>query len=276
MKKSIKKLLTLVLSAVILLGILTGCGNETPKQTEPANNTPDVPTVSGMLVLSTAASLKITYDSEGMVMNVTGSNDDGVALANAYEYLGKSCSTAIKDLIAASAEAGYLSGNVKNIVLKLAVGSSLPTELFLDVLASDAEAAAKEAGSSAVVTAIGLDGLDEDGYINAEIAKTLLLNELGVDQFESISGSPAPVNDCYLFTVQVGGVGSSHSIDAITGLISDTNEEEIPDSNEYVDESDPEQVPEINENYEELYIEESENTPGEDIDVPITDETVAK
>ena len=260
MKKTIKKLLALVLSAVMLLGMLSGCGNETPKQTDP-DNTSSVPTLAGMLVLSTAASFKITYDSEGMVMDVTGANDDGTMLANKYECLGKSCSTVVKELIAASGEAGKLSGDVKNIVLKLAVGSTLPTELFLDVLTGDAETAAKEAGSSAVVTAIGLDGLDADGYINYESAQLLLCNQLGAEKFDSIHGDTAPHNDIYLLTVTIGDVQSSHNIDAITGLITEASDEEPTDDSGYTEDTTPapdEDLPE-----------ESEK----DIDVPVEDET---
>ena len=60
--KSTKKLLALVLGAVMLLGMLSGCGNTNAKPT--TNNSPLVPTLYGMLVLSAEASFKISYDQD--------------------------------------------------------------------------------------------------------------------------------------------------------------------------------------------------------------------
>lgn len=247
MNKTTKKFFALLLGAAMLLGMLAGCGSETPKQTQPDND--PVPTAAGSLILSTAASFEILYDTEGMVMSINGINDAGKILANGYDSMGKSCSTAVKELIAVSAKEGYLAHSVKNIVLKLNKGATLPSELFLDGLVTDAKAAAKDAGSNAIVTAIGTDALDAEGYINADTAKALLLNELGVEAFDALKGSPSPSNGAYLFTVIAAGTTAAYSIDADTGLITANASDEVQGGEEA-------EVPANDANIEETYSED--------------------
>lgn len=261
-----KKLLALLASAVLLVCALAGCNGDTAQQTEPSQIITDsIP--AGMLVLSTEASVKISYDADGMVLDVTGMNDHGIVLSDTYtDYLGKSCSNVVKELILAASDAGNLSSSVKNIVIKQAVGSALPGSHFLETIATEAEAAAKEVGSSALVTLIDKTGLDEDGYINLDTAKALLANQLGVETLDAYYGSETPTGDSYICTVEAGGIESSHSIDAITGLIADATEEELlgnVDGYEETEYYDYEQEYYEDEFYEELIEEE-----------PVTDETV--
>lgn len=247
--KTTKKLLALLLGAVMLLGMLAGCGETAPKPSETKAPGPQVPTLSGMLVLSANASFKINYDQDGMVMDISGANEEGSAIAAEYDYSGKSCSTAVKELIAASAEATLLR-ETNNIVLKLAIGSQLPSETFFDGLANDAANAAAENSSSAFVVAIGLDGLDEDGYINAEFAQNLLKNHLGVTEFDSYSGDTAPRNDYYTVTVKYGETTGTYAIDAVTGLISETEGDELIGEPEYIEEE------EFDASFEDEFVEE--------------------
>lgn len=259
MNKTTKKFFALLLGAVMLLGLFAGCGSETPKQTEPVND--PIPTAAGSMILSTAASFEILYDTEGMVMSINGINDAGKILASNYDSMGKSCSAAIKELIAVSAKEGYLAHSVKNIVLKLNKGAALPTELFLDGLLTDAKSAAKDAGSAAVVTAIGTDALDAEGYINAETAKALLLNELGVETFDDLKGSTAINNGAYLFTATAAGTTTSYSIDGETGLITANASDEVQGGEEA-------EAPSNDANIEENY---GDDDIVDEIDIPIED-----
>lgn len=224
---AVKKLFALLLGAALLVCALAGCSNDTAAQTDPSQTVIDsVP--AGMLVLSTDAAVKISYDADGMVLDVTGMNDHGIVLADNYtDYLGKSCSTVVKELIFAASDAGNLSSSVKNIVIKQAVGSALPGSLFLETIATEAENAAAEAGSSAVVTLIDETGLDESGYINLDTVKALLANQLGVETLDAYYGSESPTGDSYICTVEANGIESSYSIDAVTGLIADATDEEL-------------------------------------------------
>lgn len=230
-----KKLLALVLGAVMLLGMLAACGEPASKPEATNAPAPQQPILTGMLVLSATASFKITYDQEGMVMEIAGANEEGTAIAETYtDYIGKSCSTAVEELIAAVADATLLR-DAKNVVLKLAVGSQLPSETFLDGLAKDASEAVANKGGSAPVVAIGLESLDEDGYINAETAQNLLKNHLGVTAFDSYNGDTTPRNDCYTVFVKSGEVEGAYLIDAVTGLITESTEEETAEP-EYIEE----------------------------------------
>ena len=146
------------------------------------------------------------------------------------------------------------------------IGSAMPGSHFLETIATEAEAAAQEVGSSAVVTLIDETGLDEDGYINLDTAKALLANQLGVETLDAYYGSDTPTGDSYICTVEAGGIESSHSIDAITGLIADATEEELlgdVDGYEETEYYDYEQEFFEEEFYDELIEEE-----------PVSDETV--
>ena len=228
-----KKIIALLLSVMMLLGVFAGCGPEAPAQVETTED--PIPTVAGALVLTAGASMKITYDTEGMVMSVTGYNESGSALANVYPSMGKSCSTAIKELIAESAKAGYLPETVKNIIVKLADDATMPNEQFLDNLVNDAKSAAQAANSSAVVTGIGPDGLDKDGCINPETAKALLVNQLGEESTATVGGSGILTNGVYLFVVKTNNAQTAYTVDATTGLMSEGTIENQPDSGENVD-----------------------------------------
>ena len=255
--KSTKKLLALVLDAVMLLGMLSGCGNTDAKPT--TNNSPLVPTLYGMLVLSAEASFKISYDQDGMVMELTGGNEDGTAILETYDATGKSCATVVKELLDATAETTMLR-DAHNVVLKLAVGSQLPSDTFLDSLAKEASDAVAANSSAAKVFTIGLDGLDADGYITLENAQALLLNQLGLEKFDSVNGDPSPRNGCYTLTVTYGDEEGYYTIDAVTGLISEIPADEMTGEPEYIEE-------------EESFDPSLEEEAGDEIDGSFNEET---
>ena len=249
-----KKLLALILGAVILLGLLAGCGETASDPTPSKTPVNTVPTLSGMLVLSAEASFKISYDQNGMVMELTASNDPATEILEGYTSEGKSCDTVVKELLTATAEATLLR-DAHNIVLKLAVGSDLPSETFLTGLEKSAAEVAAANASAAKVFAIGLDGLDAEGYINAENAQALLLNQLGVEKFDSLNGDASPRNDCYTFSVVYGGEEGHYIIDAVTGLIEETVVDDSEGEPEYIEEE------EFDTSFEEEAI-----VPGEDFE----------
>ena len=186
MKNFTKKILALAMGAVMLLGLLAGCSEETvpAKETTPETKNYLTAALGGRLVLSAEASVMIDYDQNGMVLEVIPYNDYGITITEDYTgYQGKPCTTVVKDLIDASAKECFLR-DASSIMLKLAKSSGLPTETFLDDLAKVAATAASENGSSAPVVTVGLDGLDNEGYINAEHAQILLKNHLGVTELD--------------------------------------------------------------------------------------------
>lgn len=266
-----KKLIAAILVVVMALGLLAGCGsNEPANQTDPVTKNP---TPAGMLVLSAGAALSISYDSDGLVMVVDGIDDNGIVLTETYtEYLGKTCATVAKELIAACAEAKYLTAETKNIVIKQSVRSELPGSHFLETIETEVKAAAEAAKATAVITLIDESMLDDNGYINLDTAKALLCNELGVEKLDKYYGGETVNDGSYICTAEVNGKQTSHNIDAVTGLITEATEEELlggPEdseetiSTEYEDEIPSEEVLEEDTDVE-VPIESDNNDSAED------------
>lgn len=239
-----KKFLAVLMTAILLLGILAGCNTntDTPSGTEGTGENLSTPVAAGMLVLNANATVNISYDADGLVLNVEGADDDGSILAGEYEdYLGKSCSDAVCDLIHNSKLSGFLTAEVSYIMIKQAVGSALPGATFLETIQKDAEAALTEAESTAKVVLLTEENLDEDGYIDLESAKQLMLAYLALDSFDTLDGTVAPINGMYGFAVTAGHLEGDFIVDAVTG---DVFEGELEGA-DYTDEELEENIPEL-------------------------------
>lgn len=258
MLKTTKKLLSLLLTAVMFLGLLAGCGNNSDSSdssTETTGAAVSEPIAAGMLVLSTDASVKITYDADALVLNVSSLNDNGVVLSDLYtDYLGKSVTTVVEELLRLGEKQDYLTDNVKNVIIKSAFGSSLPGTSFLDNISLTVQNTLDDLGSAAVITLIDQTGLTEDGYISLDIAKKLLANQLGVAEFDTYYGNDAISSDCYICTVEISGEQYSYTINAVTGLIADATEEELLGNPE--DSLTKEEYEQVYEGEEEFFYEE--------------------
>lgn len=240
-----RRMLATLLAAVMALCVLTGCTKE-PEQTETQNISTPLPV--GMFVLTAGASVNVSYDIDGLVVKIDGNNENGINLSDAYtDYLGKPCADAAKELILAASKDAYLTANTKNIVIKQVLGATLPGSHFLETIENAVKDAAAEVKSTAVITLINSERMDEDGYINFETAQSLLCNELGVKRLDAYHGQPTTADGHYICTVEVGGKQTHHTIDAVTGIIAadtdeelmgeSTDEEDIlPDEDEYYDE----------------------------------------
>lgn len=223
---TLKKFLAACLSGVMALCLLAGCNNKhTVQTTDPVTKEP---ASAGILILNAEATVNIAYDANGLVLRVQGINHHGIELAAKYsDYLGQSCTAVASELIAIAAKSDLLPDDLKNIVIKQTIGSQLPNPGFLEDIAAEVTAAVEDAGSAAKLTVIDETMLDENGYINLDTAKVLLCNELGVEKLDKYYGSAAPYNGSYICTVEIAGTQTSHSIDAVTGLIADATDEEL-------------------------------------------------
>ena len=214
--------------AVAAAVLLTGCG--APAQEGTALKE------TGILTLSVNPEIQIEYNRDGKVTALTGRNDDGKGIVEAYpDYIGKDCEDVLKDLIVEINEAGYfvddIDGNKKNIVLQLEPGSVLPSDDFLaDMSASTQEAVRGLELSSGIVT-IDDDDYDpayaKDGkpspYITLEKAQEIALAQANVDaadavfddkEFDHDDGTPV-----FELEFMANGNEYEYDIHAVTGKV---------------------------------------------------------
>lgn len=276
---TLRRMLAAIMAAIMALCVLTGCTKEPAQQTDPQNVGTSLPV--GMFILTAGASVNVRYDIDGLAVEVTGNDENGLSLAENYtDYLGKTCADVVKDLIAAATNAAYLTPKTKNIVIKQVANVPLPGTDFLGTIESAVKAAAEEIKSTAVITLVSAEKLDEDGNINFETAQALLCNELGVEKLDAYYGLSTPTDGAYICTAEIAGVQTYHSIDAATGLIAEATEEELmgPDQ-EFMDEDteddywddEPAPVPE-----DEVYHENTTATVPDETEAKVEDETLSE
>ena len=135
-----KKLLTYLLLAVMTLS-MSACGNTANEGIQPVEK-------AGTVILSVNPSVEIDYDTNGLVMDIKGLNEDGLDLAAQEEDLiGVPCLVALHKLIVDIHDAGFFvsdfGGRGRDIFLYLQKGS-IYHEGFLKALEQSISEAADE------------------------------------------------------------------------------------------------------------------------------------
>lgn len=213
-----KKMIAIVMSALLLLGIFAGCNKQAEPTPEPTNGGVSTPMAAGLLVLNANGAVNVSYDADGMVLAVEGIDENGEILAAEYvDFLGKSCSEAICDLIAASAHSGFLNAEENYVLIKQAIDSVLPGANFLEEIEKDASNAIEAAGSTALLVVMTDANLDENGYINLESAKDLVAAYLAVDSLDTIDGTSSPIDGQYSFHITAGDIDLELIVDGVSG-----------------------------------------------------------
>ena len=214
--------------AVAATVLLTGCG--APAQEGTALKE------TGVLTLSVNPEIQIEYNGEGKVTALTGRNDDGKGIVEAYpDYIGKDCKTVLRDLIVEINEAGYfvddIDGNKKNIVLQLEPGSVLPSDDFLADMSASTQEAVKGLELSSGIVTIDDDDYDpayaKDGkpspYITLEKAQEIALAQANVNaadavfddkEFDHDDGTPV-----FELEFMTNGNEYEYDIHAVTGKV---------------------------------------------------------
>ena len=242
-----KKIIALLLAALMLVGVLAGCGkNDTnaDQGTTPTGETQGVSETekAGSLVVTANASVVITYGTDGLVLGAEGLNDEGVSLLESYdEPTGFSCTELIAQIIKDSAVRTNM-GHLTYVVVKIDKDSKAPGTNFLDSLESAAKKAVEEAAPDAKLVMIKQENLDADGNIDLVTAKTLIEAYLEVEKLDGIDGADKPVDGFYSFAVSYDGFEESVHVNANTGIVGDGSlggEVEEPEETESIDETEP-------------------------------------
>ena len=214
--------------AVAVTVLLAGCG--APAQEGTALKE------TGTLTLSVNPEIQIEYNGDGKVTALTGRNDDGKDIVEAYpDYIGKDCETVLRDLIVEINEAGYfvddIDGNKKNIVLQLEPGSVLPSDDFLADMSTSTQEAVKGLNLSSGIVTIDDDDYDPayakygkpSPYITLEKAQEIALAQANVNaadvvfddkEFDHDDGTP-------IFELEFMANGNEYEYDihAVTGKV---------------------------------------------------------
>lgn len=243
---NLKKIVSLLMSAMLLIGMLAGCGvqekpNTDNNSTTPSGSKPVVNTLpDGMLLVNCGAVVQVTYDTEGLVIKLEGTNESGTKVVGQYadkEYVGMGCAQLVSELIQKSIDTGFAM-YTKNIVIKQAYGSALPGTMFLEGIVKEAE---QSVTTDAEIVLITDAELDEEGYIDFATAKALLQSHVGLNSGESIRGSEILVDGQYTLMATVGGKQNTYTVNAVTGTVTDVQvfEPDMEDFYEETPETDP-------------------------------------
>ena len=171
-----KKLLTYMLMISLLFG-MTACGPNAEDGIQPVEK-------AGTVILSVNPSVMVDYDTNGLVMDISGLNEDGLNLAAQEEdLLGEPCLIALHKLIVDINDAGFFisdfGGKGREIFLYLQKGS-IYHEGFLKALEQSIFEAADECGLTAV-TLTTVDANAED----TELKEDLKLHHLYLSEKEN-------------------------------------------------------------------------------------------
>lgn len=219
-KKNLKHTLYGITAAFAAASLLTGCGASDTSAVEAANENGSI----GTVLLSVNPEIEVSYDDDGMVVEVEGVNDDGRSISENYTgYQNKDCQTVIAELVQDIYDSGYFSetidGHTKNIVLKLEAGSAYPDDDFLEGVAQSVKDVAEANSIGASTVAVDEDDLDDSGYINQTTAEELVLAQLGLDTAEFTIHEYELDDGVYEIEFTAGGIEYDYEVDAATGKV---------------------------------------------------------
>lgn len=224
--KSAKKLLAILMAAVLVLG-LVACNKAPAEQSGSQNNNEfDDPRVIGMFVFGSEAAVSVSYNSEGAVLAIESANPDGDILVESFtDVEGKSSADLVAELMDQASKNAQIT---ENVIIKQSYGSELPNDTFLDTLTASAKDAATALGIVTNVITISAEQLDENGYIGAESVKTIMLSKLGADSASAFSCESTPnINANFLVYIEAGEIRGSFYVNGITGTVAELTEEDL-------------------------------------------------
>lgn len=208
----------------VLAAALSGCGSlpQAGAGQQDAGSTAAV----GSILLSVNPEIEVAYDAQGKVVEVEGVNDDGRSVVGGYDgYEGRDTGAVMGELVYEISDDGYFDGGIngrgRNIVLKMADGSSAPSDDFMEQVADSVRTAASGCGLTSSAYALDQDDLDDSGLIGIEAAKEIVLGQLGIDPASaSFRDHEYELDDgVYELEFVYEGVEYDYEVDARTGKV---------------------------------------------------------
>lgn len=208
----------------VLAAALSGCGSlpQAGAEQQGAGSTAAV----GSILLSVNPEIEVAYDARGKVVDVEGVNDDGRSVVGGYDgYEGRDTGAVMGELVHEISDDGYFDGGIngreRNIVLKMADGSSAPSDDFMEQVADSVRTAASGCGLTSSAYALDRDDLDDSGLIGIEAAKEIVLGQLGIDPASaSFRDHEYELDDgVYELEFVYEGVEYDYEVDARTGKV---------------------------------------------------------
>ena len=208
----------------VLAAALSGCGS-LPQAGAGQQGTGSTAAV-GSILLSVNPEIEVAYDARGKVVEVEGVNDDGRSVVGGYDgYEGRDTGAVMGELVHEISDDGYFDGGIngreRNIVLKMADGSSSPSDDFMEQVADSVRTAASGCGLTSSAYALDQDDLDDSGLIGIEAAKEIVLGQLGIDPASaSFRDHEYELDDgVYELEFVYEGVEYDYEVDARTGKV---------------------------------------------------------
>lgn len=243
-----KKMLALLLSALMVLSLLAACGDDIskgdtklPVGTEGGNETtaPATTFTTGELTVNAGAAFVITFDAEGLVLRVDGADGrykEFLDFINEDSALvGLSCGDAISEIIKSVGVKGYLEES-GFVAIKQDASGALPDPAFLEGVQRAAENALNAAAPDVDLVMITADQLDENGMIGLATAKILVEKFLGVESLTNFDGTDKPIDGVYSFTAGEDGQEEQVLVDAVIASVEYGVLEEVADATEPTEE----------------------------------------
>lgn len=232
-----RKILVAVSSLTVMTAVLlSGCSAPAAEESAISEK--------GILTLSVNPEIQIEYDKDGKVLALTGQNEDGIKIVEAYQdYIGKDCEEVLRELVVKINESGYfvddIDGHKKNIVLKLEPGSVLPDDDFLINMSTSAQDAVKGLSLSSGIVTIDDDDYDQayakdnqpSPYITLQKAQEIALLQANVSAFDAVFEDKEFDHDdgTPVFELEFTANGNKYEYDvhAVTGKVIKAEHETI-------------------------------------------------
>lgn len=226
-KTSLKKLLVIALSVLMVVTVFAGCAARKAVRDIRKDNG-----IYGTLLLSVNPEIFIEYDENGNVVSLKGGNAEGTAIiADSESYKGRSCNEVVKELVAMIYDQGYfleeVEGNTKNIVIKLEEGSKYPDDSFLEGIENDIRIEIGNLGLTSSPVTVDESDYDEYGRISVDKAKEIALTQAGLSEETVVFTERDYDNDDNVYEMEFvsNGVKYEFEVNAINGKVTEADYE---------------------------------------------------